>query len=74
MARIHTAEVGTRIFYTAHGSFDTHSNQSPNFDKLWTEVSGAIADFWDDLRLHEADDNVIMFLFSEFGRRVREST
>ena len=73
VAMIHTADVGTRIFYTAHGSFDTHATQSPTFDKLWTEVSGAIADFWDDLRLHDADDNVIMFLFSEFGRRVRDN-
>jgi len=73
VAVIHTADVGTRIFYTAHGSFDTHASQAPAFDKLWTEVSQAIADFWDDLREHDADDNVIMFLFSEFGRRVRDN-
>ena len=36
-------------------------------------MSSAIADFWDDLREHDADDNVIMFLFSEFGRRVRDN-
>ena len=69
---IHTADVGTRVFYCQHGSFDTHASQAPAFDKLWTEVSGAIADFWDDLREHDADDNVMMFLFSEFGRRVRD--
>ena len=73
VAMIHTADVGTRVFYTAHGSFDTHANQAPAFDKLWTEVSQAIADFWDDLREHDAADNVIMFLFSEFGRRVHDN-
>ena len=68
VAMIHTADVGTRVFYTQHGSFDTHASQAPTFDKLWTEVSGAIADFWDDLREHDADENVVMFLFSEFGQ------
>ena len=36
-------------------------------------MSQAVSDFWDDLRAHDADDNVIMFLFSEFGRRVRDN-
>jgi uncharacterized protein (DUF1501 family) len=73
IAMIHTADVGTRIFYTEHGSFDTHAAQVTTHAKLWSEVSEAIADFWDDLREHNADDNVVMFLFSEFGRRVRDN-
>ena len=36
-------------------------------------MSNAISDFWADLREHDADDNVLMFLFSEFGRRVRDN-
>ena len=73
VAMIHEADLGTRIFYTQHGSFDTHAAQAATHAKLWTEVSEAIADFWDDLREHDADDNVIMMLFSEFGRRVRDN-
>ena len=73
IAMIHTADVGTRVFYTDHGSFDTHAAQATTHAQLWTDVSEAIADFWDDLREHDADDNVIMFLFSEFGRRVRDN-
>ena len=30
-------------------------------------------DFWDDLRAQDADDNVSMLVFSEFGRRVKEN-
>ena len=73
IAMIHTADLGTRVFYTDHGSFDTHAAQATEHSRLWTEVSSAIADFWDDLREHDAADNVIMFLFSEFGRRVRDN-
>ena len=73
VAQIHTADLGTRIYYTQHGSFDTHAAQATAHAKLWTEVSEAVSDFWDDLREHDADDNVIMLLFSEFGRRVRDN-
>ena len=73
IAMIHTADVGTRVFYCDHGSFDTHAAQATTHAQLWTDVSEAIADFWDDLREHDADENVVMFLFSEFGRRVRDN-
>ena len=73
IATIHCADLGTRVFYTQLIGFDTHANQQPVFDKLWTDLSRAIADFWDDLRIHQADDNVTMLLFTEFGRRVRDN-
>ncbi len=73
IAQIHTADVGTRIFYCDYGSFDTHAAQATTHSKLWQDVSEAVADFWDDLREHDADRNVIMFMFSEFGRRVRDN-
>lgn len=73
IATIHCADLGTRLFYTQLIGFDTHANQQPVFDKLWTDLSRAIADFWDDLRAHQADDNVVMLLFTEFGRRVRDN-
>ena len=73
VAMIHEADLGTRIFYTQYGTFDTHTAQAVAHAKLWSEISQAIGDFWDDLREHDADDNVIMFLFSEFGRRVHDN-
>lgn len=73
IAMIHTADVGTRVFYADHGSFDTHAAQATTHAQLWTDVSEAIGDFWDDLREHDADENVVMFLFSEFGRRVKDN-
>ena len=73
VAAIHTANLGTRIFYTEHGGYDTHASQANNHPKLLGEVASAVTDFWDDLREHDADRNVIMFVFTEFGRRVREN-
>lgn len=73
VAKIHLAGLGTRILYTEHGGFDTHCAQATTHPKLWQEVSTAIADFWEDLYAHNASDNVIMLVFSEFGRRVKEN-
>ena len=73
ISQVHLAGLGTRIFYCDHGSFDSHANQVAMHATLWTDVSQAIDDFFADLRDHDAAGNVIMLLFSEFGRRVRDN-
>ena len=73
VAQVHMADLGTRVLYCDHGSFDSHSNQVGMHDKLWHDVSNAVESFFDDLREHDAGDNVIMLLFTEFGRRVHDN-
>ncbi len=73
IAHVLLANLGTRIFYTQHAGYDTHSNQVPVQPKLLGDVSGAIADFLQDLREHDASDNVLIFVFTEFGRRVLDN-
>ena len=73
IAQVHLAGLGTRIFYCDHGSFDSHANQGSMHATLWTDVSQAIDEFYADLREHDAADNVIVVMFSEFGRRVRDN-
>ena len=69
---IHLAGIGARVLYTEYGGFDTHAAQSTNHPRLWDNVASAISEFWADLKSHNAADNVVMLVFSEFGRRVRE--
>ena len=73
IAQIHLAGLGTRIFYADHGSFDSHSNQQGMLASLWKDLCIGIRDFFDDLERHNAADNVLMFLFSEFGRRTHDN-
>ena len=73
IAQVHMADLGTQLFYTQHGSFDTHFNQTPMHTKLWIDTSRAISDFFDDLKEHDAGDNLVMMIFTEFGRRVRDN-
>ena len=40
---------------------------------LWSQTSQAISAFYDDLKEHNATDNVVLFVFTEFGRRVHDN-
>ena len=75
IAQVHLANFGTRVLYTAldPGAFDTHANQITAFPKLWSEVSNAVSDLYQDLKEHEANEEVVILMFTEFGRRVREN-
>ena len=73
VAQVKFAGLGTRVFYTQHDSFDTHANELYVHGKLLREVSEAVAAFFADLRAHDQADDVIMLLWSEFGRRVKDN-
>jgi len=73
VAQVLFADLGTRVFYTQHGSFDTHSGELISHAKLWDEVSSGIGDFYDDLKEHDREDEVIILVFSEFGRRIKDN-
>jgi uncharacterized protein (DUF1501 family) len=73
IAKVLLADLGTRVFYTQHGGYDTHANEGPTHPQLWSDLSRAISDFYADLREHEASENVLMFVFTEFGRRVKDN-
>jgi uncharacterized protein (DUF1501 family) len=73
IAQVNFANLGSRIFYCDHLGFDTHANQLGVHATLWNDVSTAVDAFFTDLREHDAADNVLMLLFTEFGRRVRDN-
>ena len=73
IAQVHMADLGTRVFYVDHGSFDSHSNQIGMHDRLWYDVSHAMDAFLDDLKEHNVDDNVVVLVFTEFGRRTHDN-
>ncbi len=75
IVQTHLANLGTRILYTTapYNSFDTHAGELANHTRLWTQTSQAISAFYDDLKEHSATDNVVLFVFTEFGRRVHDN-
>jgi uncharacterized protein (DUF1501 family) len=69
------AGMPTRLYYTSYrnNAFDTHVFQNDVHKRLLTYASDAVSAFIADLeRIGRADDVVVM-IFSEFGRRVPEN-
>jgi uncharacterized protein (DUF1501 family) len=73
MARLLKAGLGTRIFYTRQGSYDTHSAQNFTHSNLLFQLSGALKAFLDDMAASKLADRVAVLMFSEFGRTVKEN-
>lgn len=69
------AGMPARLYYTSYrnNAFDTHVFQGDTHKRLLTYASDAVTAFLTDLeRIGRADDVVVM-IFSEFGRRVPEN-
>jgi uncharacterized protein (DUF1501 family) len=73
IARLIKGGGGTRVYYTAQGSYDTHAAQLAGHAVLLGELSGALKAFLDDLAAAKMADRVLVLCFSEFGRRVEEN-
>ncbi|MEY2747298.1 MAG: hypothetical protein RL112_2340 [Planctomycetota bacterium] len=67
------ARIGTRVVSLETGGFDTHSNQRASHDRLMARLDGAIGAFFDDLRGRSIERDVLLVVYSEFGRRVQEN-
>jgi uncharacterized protein (DUF1501 family) len=72
-AQIVGSNLGTKVIYVQHGSFDTHINQAATHDILIQQFSDAVAAFYADLAAHGNDKRVLTMTFSEFGRRAAEN-
>ena len=75
IAQTHLAEFGSRVLYTTspYNSFDTHANQASLHSGLWSDVSNNVETFFQDLHDHNASDNVMLVMFTEFGRRISDN-
>lgn len=67
------SEINTRVYYVSLGSFDTHINQEGQQQRLFTEMNDAVTAFVKDLKANNRFDDVLLFTFSEFGRRVQQN-
>jgi len=88
VAAIIRSSVGARFFHVGIGGFDTHANQEDNFwhAQLLREVSESITAFYNELgqsvtlpgtytgyRTGPLVDDVLIVVFSEFGRTIRQN-
>lgn len=67
------SEINTKVYYISLGSFDTHINQDAQQKRLFTELNEAVKAFVKDLKTNNRFNDVLLFTFSEFGRRVAQN-
>ena len=75
IAQVYLAGLGTKVMYTTapQNSFDTHASELGKHTQLWQDVSNGVSAFYQDLKEHNASANVVLLLFTEFGRRVHDN-
>ena len=73
LAEAITGGVGLDVAQVALGSFDTHADQTPIQSQLFTTLAEAVFAFYQDLKAHNKDGDVVMMTWSEFGRRVQSN-
>lgn len=67
------SDINTKVYYISLGSFDTHINQEAQQKRLFTELNDAVKAFVKDLKANNRFNDVLLFTFSEFGRRVSQN-
>jgi len=72
-AQLIGSDVGTRIIFVSIGSFDTHTQQRAQQDRLLKYMGDGLLAFYRDLAAHGNDRRVLTMTFSEFGRRVAQN-
>jgi len=73
IAALIEARADARFYYTNFSGFDTHVSQAPNQAGLFNQVGDAVLAFQADLKTMGREDDVVMLVFTEFGRRVKEN-
>jgi uncharacterized protein (DUF1501 family) len=70
------ADFPTRLYYVPlrNSLFDTHVNQASPHDRQLEYCADAVAGFFQELQRIGRADDVVMYVYSEFGRRVPENT
>ena len=73
MARFARADDGPQVMWTRLGGFDTHALQLGAHAALLEQLGEATAAFHNDLAVDRQDQNTMVLIYSEFGRRVAEN-
>ncbi|WP_117211612.1 DUF1501 domain-containing protein [Allorhizocola rhizosphaerae] len=65
------AKVATRVFSVSLGGFDTHADEKQPHQTLLGMLDRAVTGFLDRMSKSEQGKNVVVLVYSEFGRRVK---
>ncbi|MEW9699915.1 DUF1501 domain-containing protein [Paenibacillus sp. SI8] len=72
-AKLISGKPGTRVYYIQLGGFDDHSQEKQQHMKTLTQLDSGLGAFYRDLKTNNMEKDVIVMVFSEFGRRLKEN-
>lgn len=64
------AAIPTRVYSVSLGGFDTHADELGTQQKLLQTLDDALTPFLNEMRSDKFGKNVVVLVYSEFGRRV----
>jgi uncharacterized protein (DUF1501 family) len=73
VARMIAGGLGSSVYYTTLGGWDTHAGQPPRQVELLGYLAQTISAFRQDMKAIGRDQDVMIMVFSEFGRQVAEN-
>ena len=65
------ARIPTRVYSVSMGGFDTHADERTTQQRLLGQLDGALAPFVSRMASSAVGRQVVVLVYSEFGRRVR---
>lgn len=71
VARCVKAGVPSRVYTVTLGGFDTHANERGAHQRLLKTLDTAVTQFYDNVATDGRGRNVVVMMYSEFGRRVK---
>ncbi|PSW21864.1 DUF1501 domain-containing protein [Photobacterium sanctipauli] len=71
-ASVASGSVGRQVFIVNQGGYDTHSNQLPRHESLYSQLDTALTEF--TLALESLQPNVTTFTMSDFGRTMHNNS
>lgn len=72
-AKLISGKAGTRVFYAQLGGFDDHAQEKQQHAKTLQQLDSGLGAFFRDLRANGLHEDVVVMVFSEFGRRLKEN-
>lgn len=73
LAEAINANLGLRVGHVSLGGFDTHDSEVLGQAPLLATLNNGLEAFFADLAAHGRGDNVVVMIWTEFGRRVKEN-
>lgn len=73
VARMIAGGLGSSVYYTTLGGWDTHAAQPPRQQELLSYLAQTLSAFRQDMKALGRDQDVMIMVFSELGRQVAEN-